>query len=125
MVPANTTIASVGVLLPISCFPFFPFFRSFFSSLPGEDPAIHAEASLAQCFPPSTCTRHSAWTTGSSPVVTSQKVAWPWRVIARVLKNASRERESIFTSPRGGEVAPKALVRGFGVLIMNSVPPSP
>src|SRR5215467_2209508 len=25
MAPANTTIASVGVLLPISCFPFFPF----------------------------------------------------------------------------------------------------
>jgi hypothetical protein len=46
---------------------FFPFV------IAGLDPAIHAEATLAQCFPPALACGASAWTTGSSPVVTSQK----------------------------------------------------
>src|SRR6516162_6829029 len=50
MVPGEYSIASVGVLLPILSLSFFPFFPFVIAGL---DPAIHAEAKLAQRFPPS------------------------------------------------------------------------
>src|SRR5262249_60616290 len=48
--PGRNIIASVGVLLPILSLSFFPFFPFVIAGL---DPAIHAEAKLAQRFPPS------------------------------------------------------------------------
>src|ERR1700689_362289 len=42
--------------------------KSFFFVIAGLDPAIHAAARLPLSF----CCRNSAWTTGSSPVVTSR-----------------------------------------------------
>jgi hypothetical protein len=76
-------IASVGVPPPNPFFRSFPFFAFV---MPGLDPGIHAEASLAQCCPPARVGVTSAWTTGIGgrrtpfcerlcPAVTSQRVA--------------------------------------------------
>ncbi len=64
-------------------FPFVPFV------IAGLDPAIHAENNACAVLPPALPGCNSAWTTGSSPVVTSQRA---WRVIARALGRAARTR---------------------------------
>src|SRR5262249_26672508 len=79
--------------------------RSFFrSSLPGDSrsqngvtsfrlcPAIHAEISLARRSHRRFACCTSAWTTGSKPGGDESKNAL---AIARVLKNASRERDRL------------------------------
>jgi hypothetical protein len=55
--------------LRLSAFRFLYFFLPFV--IAGLDPAIHAATTLRQSFGLAVCNRTSAWTTGSSPVVTT------------------------------------------------------
>jgi len=67
----------------------------------GLDPAIHAEPPLGKVRRSAFVCQASAWTTGSSPVVTKE--------------NGPRERDSFFSSPRvRGEVDLQAERRKSG-----------
>src|SRR5215831_7830554 len=116
--PRQKSLASVGVSPPT-----FSFVRSVLSFvMPGLDPGIHAETKLAQRFPPSVRQlRVSMDHRHRCPKDAVLRTAMPggdgfreWLAIARMLKNASRERFVIASaakqsSPRFG---PGLLRRG-------------
>jgi hypothetical protein len=86
--------------------PAFRFLIAFVLSyfvIAGLDPAIHAAKTLKQNFGLAVCSRTSAWTTGSSPVVT-RKICRCLTTLAR--KESRRENENpgeaaIMSAPHG------------------------
>jgi hypothetical protein len=117
---AEDDLASVGVLLPTF------FFRSLFPFLPfviaGLDPAIHGEATLAQCFPPALVRVASAWTTGIASEGRRSRTAMSggsglrvWLGIARMPKRIART--ALLILPRdSGEGGPSRAARRRGMV---------
>jgi hypothetical protein len=89
----------------LSFFPFVPF--SFV--IAGLDPAIHVKLRL-RMLPPAFACVTSAWTTGSSPVVTSKR---QWRAIARALSRAARTRLLYLENDEIPPPRPHAAVSGL------------
>ena len=119
-------IASVGVSLPnlflFRSFPFVPFV------MPGLDPGIHAEASLAQCFPPALVGVTSVWTTASSAV---RLLTVPWHSSG---VKARRENDETHPPPcKRGRGTARSAVEGascfkvhlHGGIIVEAAAPSP